>query len=75
MKSLSHQEKVEFAEKADTSLAYLSQLANGHRKAGLKTMLAIECPQVAVQLPNLKCGQMRFNQPPDDLPRRKSDEL
>jgi DNA-binding transcriptional regulator YdaS (Cro superfamily) len=40
--SLSPKERSEFAERASTSLAYLSQLANGHRKAGLKTVHAIE---------------------------------
>ncbi|MEW8178589.1 MAG: YdaS family helix-turn-helix protein [Candidatus Thiodiazotropha endolucinida] len=39
---MSADEKAAFAERAKTSVAYLSQLANGHRKAGLKTVHAIE---------------------------------
>jgi DNA-binding transcriptional regulator YdaS (Cro superfamily) len=35
-------EKLEFADKAKTSVAYISQLIHGHRKAGLKTAHAIE---------------------------------
>jgi DNA-binding transcriptional regulator YdaS (Cro superfamily) len=35
-------EKEVFAKKADTSVAYISQLVHGHRQAGLKTILAIE---------------------------------
>jgi DNA-binding transcriptional regulator YdaS (Cro superfamily) len=34
--------KRDLAKKAKTSAAYLSQLANGHRKAGLKTLFVIE---------------------------------
>ncbi len=32
--SKSHLEKLQLAEDLDTSMAYLSQIANGHRKAG-----------------------------------------
>lgn len=42
LKMLDKEEKNEFVKKANTSLAYLSQLIGGHRKAGKKTMLAIE---------------------------------
>ena len=35
---LTADEKKELAEKAGTSVAYLSQLANGHRKAGLASV-------------------------------------
>jgi len=42
LKNLTREEKVSLAEKANTSVAYLSQLANGHRKAGLKTVIALE---------------------------------
>lgn len=33
-RSKSHEEKVELADKLDTSYVYLSQIANGHRKPG-----------------------------------------
>jgi len=36
--SLSVEEKKELAIKADTSYAYLSQVASGHRNAGWKTI-------------------------------------
>lgn len=39
---LNHEEKVSFAKQAKTSVAYLSQLAHGHRKAGLKSIHAVE---------------------------------
>jgi DNA-binding transcriptional regulator YdaS (Cro superfamily) len=39
---LSPEEKEKFAKRADTSVAYLSQLAHGHRNAGIKTIVAIE---------------------------------
>jgi DNA-binding transcriptional regulator YdaS (Cro superfamily) len=39
---LSPSERADFAAKANTSSAYLSQLAHGHRKAGLKLIHAIE---------------------------------
>lgn len=35
---LKPKEKSELAEKADTSVAYLFQVANGHRRAGHKTI-------------------------------------
>ena len=37
-KELERDEKAELAEKADTSVAYLSQVASGHRGAGNKTI-------------------------------------
>ena len=39
---LTAKEKKELAVKLDTSVAYLSQLATGHRKAGAKYLLRIE---------------------------------
>ena len=39
---LNTEEKKRFASDCGTSLAYLSQLANGHRRAGIKSMAAIE---------------------------------
>lgn len=41
-KSLSAEDKKDLADRMNTSLAYLSQLANGHRKAGAKILLQIE---------------------------------
>ena len=35
-------QKRSFAQKADTSVAYLSQLANGHRRAGIRACRSIE---------------------------------
>jgi DNA-binding transcriptional regulator YdaS (Cro superfamily) len=40
-KKLSAEEKRELSKKLDTSRFYLSQLANGKRKAGAKYLLAI----------------------------------
>lgn len=40
--SLSAAEKRELAERLDTSVAYLSQLASGHRRAGASILLRIE---------------------------------
>jgi DNA-binding transcriptional regulator YdaS (Cro superfamily) len=40
-KSLNPDEKKGLAEKLDTSVCQLSQLANGHKKAGAKFLLAI----------------------------------
>lgn len=34
-------EKIELAKNADTSVAYLSQVANGHRGAGKKTIQSL----------------------------------
>jgi len=39
--SLSPEEKRQLAEKADTSVAYLSQIAGGHRRAGNKTIAGL----------------------------------
>ena len=39
--SLQPAEKAELAAKAKTSTAYLSQVANGHRVAGRKTITAL----------------------------------
>lgn len=39
--SLSPDEKRSLAEKADTSVAYLSQVAHGHRRAGYKTIASL----------------------------------
>jgi DNA-binding transcriptional regulator YdaS (Cro superfamily) len=36
--SLSLEELQEFADRADTSVAYIKQLATGHRKAGAKSI-------------------------------------
>lgn len=36
--SLSQDELQNFAERADTSVAYIKQLATGHRKAGAKSI-------------------------------------
>ena len=40
--SLTTGEKINLSKRLDTSVAYLSQLANGHRKAGAKILLKIE---------------------------------
>ena len=37
--ALSPEEKKHLATKADTSVAYLSQIANGHRKAGVELIV------------------------------------
>lgn len=42
LEPMSVDEKQAFAQKAGTSAAYLSQLASGHRKAGMRTASAIE---------------------------------
>lgn len=39
--SLSSEQKTQLAERLETSKAYLSQLAHGHRKAGRKVLLRI----------------------------------
>lgn len=41
MKSLSREELQEFAEKAETSIPYLKQIASGHRNAGVKSLMMI----------------------------------
>jgi DNA-binding transcriptional regulator YdaS (Cro superfamily) len=46
------EEKEAFAKKANTSVAYLSQLVHGHRQAGLKTILAIERASGGVVTPH-----------------------
>jgi len=40
-RDLTAQEKRDLAEALQTSVAYLSQLANGHRKAGVKILSRI----------------------------------
>jgi len=40
--SLSHEQKLELADACNTSVVYLSQIANSHRRAGIKTIIAIE---------------------------------
>ncbi len=42
LSACTRQEKATLVEKLNTSLAYLSQLANGHRKAGASILLKIE---------------------------------
>ena len=42
LSACSEQEKNELAEKFDTSVAYLNQLATGYRKAGVKFLMGIE---------------------------------
>ena len=39
--ALTAAEKTDLAERADTSVAYLSQVANGHRRAGVKTIRSL----------------------------------
>lgn len=63
---LSPSERAEFAARANTSSAYLSQLAHGHRKAGLKLIHAIELASHGeVSGPDLR---------PDIFGERQADE-
>ncbi len=56
---LNREQKEELAEKVKTSVAYLGQIASGHRKAGLDIALRIQCEtkgQVTVEdLAGLYC--------------------
>ena len=46
--SLSASQKQDLAKSAKTSVAYLSQLANGHRKAGIEVMVALKMADPAI---------------------------
>ena len=48
MDSLNPAEKQQFAKDCGTSVAYLSQLAHGHRKAGARAIAAIEAASGSV---------------------------
>ena len=43
-------EKLELAERADTSVSYLSQIANGHRNAGVDTIRKLTAADERISL-------------------------
>ena len=54
-KDLTPAQKIELAEKSATSVAYLSHIANGHRKAGANLL-----DRILVAEPNLTYQMMRW---------------
>ena len=42
MKRMTPGERADFAKRANTSVVYISQISHGHRRAGIKTIKAIE---------------------------------